>query len=57
MIYNLLSQEHGLSESREELDVREVGSTSRLEPLTAAHRAHSTSCLELADHRPQPKNR
>ncbi|XP_050348240.1 tyrosine-protein phosphatase non-receptor type 14 isoform X4 [Nymphalis io] len=50
-------QEHGLSESREELDVREVGSTSRLEPLTAAHRAHSTSCLELADHRPQPKNR
>ncbi|CAK1541940.1 unnamed protein product [Leptosia nina] len=50
-------QEHGLSESREELDVRDIGSTSRLEPLTAAHRAHSTSCLELADHRAQPRNR
>ncbi|CAH4037883.1 tyrosine-protein phosphatase non-receptor type 14 [Pieris brassicae] len=50
-------QEHGLSESREELDVREVGSTSRLEPLSAAHRAHSTSCLELAENRPQPRNR
>ncbi|XP_052741112.1 tyrosine-protein phosphatase non-receptor type 21 [Bicyclus anynana] len=45
-------QEHGLSESREELDV-----ASRLEPLTAAHRAHSTSCLELADSRPHPRNR
>ncbi|XP_049872695.1 tyrosine-protein phosphatase non-receptor type 14 [Pectinophora gossypiella] len=42
-------QEHGLSESREELDGRELGSSVRLEPLTAAHRAHSTSCLELAD--------
>ncbi|CAH2233654.1 jg10622 [Pararge aegeria aegeria] len=49
-------QEHGLSESREELDAP-MGSTSRLEPLTAAHRAHSTSCLELADNRPHPKNR
>ncbi|XP_034829230.1 tyrosine-protein phosphatase non-receptor type 14 [Maniola hyperantus] len=49
-------QEHGLSESREELDAP-VGSTSRLEPLTAAHRAHSTSCLELADNRPHPTNR
>ncbi|CAG5002737.1 unnamed protein product [Parnassius apollo] len=59
-------QEHGLSESREELDVRDSGSTSRLDPqsalsplspqapLSAAHRAHSTSCLELADHPPQP---
>ncbi|XP_045498994.1 tyrosine-protein phosphatase non-receptor type 21 [Colias croceus] len=50
-------QEHGLSESREELDVRDTGSASRLEPLTAAHRAHSTSCLELAENRPQPRNR
>ncbi|KPJ05103.1 Tyrosine-protein phosphatase non-receptor type 14 [Papilio xuthus] len=51
-------QEHGLSESREELDVREcAGAGSRLEPLTAAHRAHSTSCLELADHPPQPMHR
>ncbi|XP_014363220.2 tyrosine-protein phosphatase non-receptor type 14 [Papilio machaon] len=51
-------QEHGLSESREELDVREcAGAGSRLEPLTAAHRAHSTSCLELADHPPQPLHR
>ncbi|VVC88068.1 unnamed protein product [Leptidea sinapis] len=51
-------QEHGLSESREELEVREV-SSSRLEPLTADHRAHSTSCLELADHswQPQPRPR
>ncbi|KAJ0183061.1 hypothetical protein K1T71_001037 [Dendrolimus kikuchii] len=48
-------QEHGLSESREELDVREVGSVSRLEPLSAAHRAHSTSCLELADRHQQPQ--
>ncbi|XP_037296301.1 tyrosine-protein phosphatase non-receptor type 21 isoform X2 [Manduca sexta] len=64
-------QEHGLSESREELDVREaVGAgvsgaagvaagaagAARLEPLTAAHRAHSTSCLELAErHQPQPQ--
>ncbi|XP_037875443.1 tyrosine-protein phosphatase non-receptor type 21 [Bombyx mori] len=47
-------QEHGLSESREELDVREAGSVSRLEPLTNAHRAHSTSCLELAENHPQP---
>ncbi|KAM3960069.1 LOW QUALITY PROTEIN: protein tyrosine phosphatase non-receptor pez [Aphomia sociella] len=47
-------QDHGLSDSREELDVRSVGSVSRLEPLTSAHRAHSTSCLELADQqRPQ----
>ncbi|XP_052754792.1 uncharacterized protein LOC113509815 [Galleria mellonella] len=47
-------QDHGLSDSREELDVRDGGSVSRLEPLTAAHRAHSTSCLELADQqRPQ----
>ncbi|XP_022828406.1 tyrosine-protein phosphatase non-receptor type 21 [Spodoptera litura] len=52
-------QEHGLSDSREELDAREVGSMSRLEPLSAAHRAYSTSCLELADqhhlqHQPPP---
>ncbi|XP_063826473.1 tyrosine-protein phosphatase non-receptor type 21 [Ostrinia nubilalis] len=47
-------QEHGLSESREELEVRpppELGS-ARLQPLTAAHRAHSTSCLELAEPHP-----
>ncbi|XP_059045635.1 tyrosine-protein phosphatase non-receptor type 14 [Achroia grisella] len=52
-------QDHGLSDSREELDIREGGSVSRLEPLTSAHRAHSTSCLELADQRPQlaPRNR
>ncbi|CAB3254238.1 unnamed protein product [Arctia plantaginis] len=48
-------QEHGLSDSREELDARELGSVSRLEPLTAAHRAYSTSCLELAEqHHHQP---
>ncbi|CAH0587193.1 unnamed protein product [Chrysodeixis includens] len=52
-------QEHGLSDSREELDARELGSVSRLEPLTSAHRAYSTSCLELADqhhlqHQPPP---
>lgn len=52
-------QEHGLSDSREELDAREVGSMSRLEPLSPAHRAYSTSCLELADqhhlqHQPPP---
>ncbi|CAH0399630.1 unnamed protein product [Chilo suppressalis] len=48
-------QEHGLSESREELDSREgrdAGSTTRLQPLTPAHRAHSTSCLELSDQQP-----
>ncbi|KAI5637663.1 protein-tyrosine phosphatase domain-containing protein [Phthorimaea operculella] len=49
-------QEHGLSESREELDSRDLGSSVRLEPLTSAHRAHSTSCLELAD-QPPPRNR
>nr|XP_021184611.2 tyrosine-protein phosphatase non-receptor type 14 [Helicoverpa armigera] len=47
-------QEHGLSDSREELDARELGSTSRLEPLSSAHRAYSTSCLELAEPHPPP---
>ncbi|XP_073955482.1 protein tyrosine phosphatase non-receptor pez [Choristoneura fumiferana] len=41
-------QEVGLSDSREELDSREA-SSSRLEPLSPAHRAHSTSCLELRE--------
>ncbi|KAJ8723570.1 hypothetical protein PYW08_003482 [Mythimna loreyi] len=53
-------QEHGLSDSREELDARELGSVTRLEPLTAAHRAYSTSCLELDQHHMQhqpPQNR
>ncbi|XP_026319174.1 tyrosine-protein phosphatase non-receptor type 21, partial [Hyposmocoma kahamanoa] len=49
-------QDHGLSDSREELDSRDLGSSVRLEPLTASHRAHSTSCLELAD-QPPPRNR
>ncbi|KAJ8716404.1 hypothetical protein PYW07_003031 [Mythimna separata] len=53
-------QEHGLSDSREELDARELGSVPRLEPLTHAHRAYSTSCLELDQHHLQhqpPQNR
>nr|XP_013189492.1 unnamed protein product [Amyelois transitella] len=57
-----LQQDHCLSDSREELDTREaggsaLGSVARLEPLSAAHRAHSTSCLELAEQRPQVVHR